>query len=287
MSKSINETTMNSTNTIDTVNENNLPKVVKTLSLLAFLQGYERNDYRAWTRNSTEDCPLIDNNLIPSLTKHIAEFAKNLGEVLPKNPYKRGIQILDRNNARILPGEQLMSVLVEISFVKLYKELTTESIAYAVKNMNPNFEPDRYLIALQISEEGIESPCKEASYFEGGYLDDIWTIYVKRGECRHYFKKTDEVDKDGNPIYEDTGLLEFPERSAWEYLEEKKHRVVGNTKMIDFLRGLYKKDDIPTPVGIKNPVKEFKRIVKNTINVKKDQLGSIGDNIKIQTKGSK
>lgn len=279
-----NQNEMNTNTTINTSainnlkvynNENELPKIVKTLTFLAYLQGYERNEFRAWTRNSTVDNPTIDNNLIPSLTKHIAEISKNLGEVLPKNPFKRGIQILDKNgNGRILVNEQLLSVVVEVRFVKLYKELTAENIAYAIKNVNPNFTPDRYLIALQVSEEDAQPPCKECSYFEGEYSDEIWTVYVKKGECRHFFKETNQKDSEGNPIYEDTGMLEFPEKSAWEYLEEKKHKVTGNTKMIDFLRGLYKKEDIPVPTS----VKEFKKVA----NIKKDQLGNIGDNVKIQ-----
>jgi hypothetical protein len=261
------------TNTNFDNNEASLPKIVKTLTFLAFLQGFEKNDFRAWTRSSTEDNPMIDTGLIPALTKHMAEYAKNLGDLLPKNPFKRGIQILDRKDAKILPGEQLLAVLVELNFVKLHKELTSENIAYAVKNMNPNFEPDRHLIALQISEEGLEAPCKECSYFEGQQQEDIWTVYVKKGERRPFFKDSGKKDASGNPIYEYTGYLEFPEKSAWEYLEERQ-KVVGNSKMIDYLRGLYKKEDIPQP---KEPVETKKFVAK----VKKDQLGSIGDNVKV------
>ena len=283
-----NNTNNNSTDTTTTQviynSEADLPEIVKTITFTAFIQGNEKNDFRAWTRHSEVNNPMIDEELIPALSKHMNELVKGLGKLLPRNPFKRGIQILDKDQGTILTNEHLLVVKIECRFVETYGEITSERIAYAVKDMNPNFKPDRHLIALQLDNDDFPCPIKDSAYFEDCKDYGFWNVYVKKGECRHFFKETDQKDADGNPIFEDSGMLEFPEKSAWEYLDDKK-RVKGNSQIVDFLRELYnKKEVIPTP-DIKTPVKhETKKFIAKG---KKDQLGSIGDNIQIKQNSKK
>jgi hypothetical protein len=276
-----NNTNNNSTDTTTTQviynSESDLPEIVKTITFTAFLQGLEKNDFRAWTRHSTEDCPMIDENLIPSLTKHMSELVKGLGRVLPRNPFKRGIQILDKDDGCIIPNEHLLAVKIEIRFIETYGEITSERISYAVNEMNPNFKPDRHLIALQLNKSDFPCPSKECDYYAGVNDPCFWTVYVKQGECRHHFNDTGKLDGN-NPIYEDSGLLEFPEKSAWEYIEDAK-KVVGNATIINLLRDMYKKEEIPQPKEATPIKQETKKFVAKG---KKDQLGSIGDNIQIK-----
>jgi hypothetical protein len=275
------DTTKTNTNVIYN-SEADLPEIVKTITFTAFLQGLEKNDFRAWTRHSTEDCPMIDENLIPALTKHMAELVKGLGRVLPRNPFKRGIQILDKDNGYIAANEHLLSVKIEVHFIETYGEITSERISYAVKEMNPNFKPDRHLIALQLNKADFPCPSKECDYYAGVNDPCFWTVYVKQGECRHHFNDTGKFDGN-NPIYEDSGLLEFPEKSAWEYIEDTK-KVVGNSIIIDLLRDMYKKEEIPQPKETTPVKQETKKFVAKG---KKDQLGSIGDNVKIKQNSKK
>lgn len=267
----------NTNNTVDTssslfITVNPTMKVVKTLVFEAYLEGTPRNQYRPWTTNSLEEKPRLEKNLFPPLIKHMYEFSKLLGQVVPlaaeKEGLPKGVEILDGVDGNVYPEAMLMGVMVKLNFVKIKDGLNSEDIAYAVKDLERRIKPDEQLVAFAIeAEKGeYEVPVPESSFFKGKKSKDVWFPYVRNGEKRPYYTCREE---DGKIIWEDTGKMFFPQKSAWKFLDDKK-RIIGNPMMLSYIKDYH--DKSREKEALKNQQKPG--------YVKRDCLGSIGEILK-------